>query len=280
MDFKKLLPIIGIIILLYIIATLDLKEIYTVFSNIHPTYSFISFFAIIPVVLMTNFQWQLLLKKQRIKVSFLYSLKNIFIGYFYGFISPGGIGAYTRALYLENESKTPLGKCLSNIIIFNTIDYISLLLLGAVGAILLSSIYPNLFAVIIIFMIFVVSLLLFLLKKEKSKNLFLRIIQTRIFATVKDRLSESLDFFYEDLPSFWDVLLPFVISVIGWIVRFTELYIISKLFEIDVQFEYFILIIAVANVIASIPITIYGLGTREASLITCFYFLMLYLRKC
>jgi uncharacterized protein (TIRG00374 family) len=271
MNLKKILPIIGIIILFIIIATLDLNKIYEVFSNINPLYSIISFLAILPILLLTNIQWQILLKKQRIKVSFFYSLKNIFIGYFYGFISPGGIGAYTRAIYLEDESKTPLGKCLSNIIIFNTIDYLSLLLLGAIGAILLSSIYPYLFAVIIVIIFIVLFLLLFFLKKEKSKNLFLRIIQTRIFETVKERLTESLDSFYEDLPRFKDVLIPFSISIIGWIVRFAELFFISRLFSIDVPFVYFILIIAVANVIASIPITIYGLGTREASLISMFF---------
>jgi glycosyltransferase 2 family protein len=271
MNYKKLLPIIGIIILVYIIFTLDLEQIYSVVSNINPLYSFLSLFAIIPVVILTNIQWQILLKKQRINVSFFYSLKNIFIGYFYGFISPGGIGAYTRALYLENESKSPLGKCLSNIVIFNTIDYLSLLLLGAIGAILISSIYPYLFAIIVIVIFFIVALLLFFLKKEKSKNLFLKIIQTRIFATVKDRLTESLDSFYEDLPRFKDVLLPFIISIIGWVVRFAELFFISRLFLIDVPFVYFILIIAVANVIASIPITVYGLGTREASLISMFF---------
>ena len=95
MDYKKLLPIIGIIILIFIVATLDLNKIYNVFSLINPIYSFICFFAILPIVMMVNIQWQILLKKQKIKVSFLYSLKNIFIGYFYGFISPGGIGAYT-----------------------------------------------------------------------------------------------------------------------------------------------------------------------------------------
>jgi uncharacterized protein (TIRG00374 family) len=271
MNLKKLLPIIGIIILLFIITTMDLNKIYVVFLKINPLYSFLCFFAILPVLIMTNIQWQILLKKQRINVSFLYSLKNIFIGYFYGFISPGGIGAYTRALYLENESKSPLGKCLSNIIIFNTIDYLSLLLLGAIGAILLSSIYPYLFFVIVFVIFIVVFLLLFFLKKEKSKNLFLKMIRSRIFATVKDRLSESLDTFYEDLPRFKDVIIPFTISIIGWIVRFTELFFISKLFSIEVDFIYFILIIAVANVIASIPITIYGLGTREASLISMFF---------
>jgi ubiquinone/menaquinone biosynthesis C-methylase UbiE len=116
----------------------------------------------------------------------------------------------------------------------------------------------------------VISVLIFFLKKEKSKIVFSKLIQTRIFASVKDRLAGSLDSFYEDIPKFKDVILPFLLSLAGWIFRFTELYLISKLFSIDVPFIYFILIIAVANVIASMPISIYGLGTRDASLITMF----------
>ncbi|MDH7507688.1 MAG: flippase-like domain-containing protein, partial [Candidatus Thermoplasmatota archaeon] len=272
MDYKKLLPIIGFIILIYLIFTLDLNKIYNVFSLINPFYSFICFFAIIPIVLIVNIQWQILLKKQKIKVSFLYSLKNIFIGYFYGIISPGGLGAYYRAIYLEQESKTPLPKCLSNIIIFNTINYISSLFLAAIGAVILSSIFPYLFVFIIILTILVISLLLFLLKKEKSKIIFTRIIQTRIFSTVKDRLINSLDYFYEDIPCFKDVIILFIIAIISWFICLTQLYFISRLFNIDIPFFYFIFIFIVADIIASIPISIYGLGTRDAALITIFSF--------
>jgi len=272
MNYKKLLPIIGIIILIYIITTLDLNKIYEVFLSIDPLYSFFCFFAIVPIVILTNIQWQILLKKQKIKVSFFYSLKNIFIGYFYGFISPGGLGAYTRALYLEQESKSPLPKCLSNIIIFNTTNYISSLFLGVIGAIILSSIFPYLFVFIIILIIIIVSMLLFLLKKEKSKIFFTKIIKIRIFATVKDRLINSLDSFYEDIPRFKDIIIIFIISIISWFISTAELFFISKLFNIEISFFYFIFIIIVAEFIASIPISIYGLGTREVTLITIFSF--------
>lgn len=270
MKLKQLLPIIGVIILIFIISTLDLQEIYNVFTNINPIYSIICFFSVVPILILSVIQWQILLKKQKIKVSYLYSLKNIFIGYFYGFISPGGFGAYTRAFYLEHASKSPLPKCFSNIIIHNTIDYLSLLLLGAIGALFLSSIYPYLFVIIILVMILVIGTLLFFLRKDKSKILFTKIIQTRIFATIKDRLSNSIDSLYEDIPSFKDVILPFFLSLSGWILRFTEFFLISRLFGFEIDFIYFILIVAVANVIASIPISIYGLGTREVSLITMF----------
>jgi ubiquinone/menaquinone biosynthesis C-methylase UbiE len=119
-------------------------------------------------------------------------------------------------------------------------------------------------------MIIVVFLLLFFLKKEKSKIVFTKLIQIKIFNAVKDKLTESFDSFYEDIPRLKDVLLPFCISIFGWIIKFTELFLISRLFSIDVPFVYFILIIAIANIVASIPISIYGLGTREAALITMF----------
>lgn len=270
MSVKKILPIIGIIVLIYILYTLDFQEIVAIFSDINPLYSFLCFFAIVPLILLANIEWQLILKKQKIHVSFFYSIKNFFIGYFYGFITPGAFGAYTRAMYLSHESKTPVPKCVSNIIILNTLDYIALLLLGAIGAVYLSSVFPNLFLIILAIIVILVTLLLFFLKKRKSKIVFTKIIQLKMFATMKDRLENSIDSFFEDLPRFRDVLLPFGISLFGWIIKYIELYFISRLFSIEVPFIYFILILAVGDVIASAPISIYGIGTREAALIPLF----------
>lgn len=267
MKIKNLLPIIGIIILFIILLNLEFDKIFHIFSEINPLYSIICFFAIIPLVLLSNFGWQLLLKKQKIRVSYIYSLKNFFIGYFYGFITPGGFGAYTKALYLTEESKAPLPKCVSNIIIYNTLDYTSLLLLGLIGAVFLSSVSPYLSITIIFVIILILILFLFFFKKDKSKPIFQRIIKTRIFKTIHHRLENSIDSFYEDLPKFKDLTIPFTISFIGWVIKFSELYFISKLFSIDVPFFYFILIMAVADVVASLPISYYGLGTREAFLL-------------
>jgi uncharacterized protein (TIRG00374 family) len=243
---------------------------YEVISDINPLYFFLSFFAIVPLITMANIEWQMLLKKQKIFISSWYSLKNFFIGYFYGFISPGAVGGFTKAIYLHEESKVPLPKCFSNIIIFNVIDYIALLLFGAIGALFLSSRFPYLFIIISSFIVCLFILLLFVFKKKLSKVFFMKIIKNRIFANIKDRIENSIDTFYEDLPTFKDTLLPFILSFIGWGVKYFELYLIAQLFSINIPFWDFILILAVTDCIASIPISIYGLGTREATLITMF----------
>ena len=61
-----------------------------------------------------------------------------------------------------------------------------------------------------------------------------------------------------------------MIALLGWVAWFTILFFIAKLFAITIPLVSFIFIIAVANVLASIPISIYGLGTREASLLWLF----------
>jgi len=270
MEIKKIMPLIGIIILIYLLSIVDFKTIIEIFSNIPPLYGFLCLFSVLPIIISTNIQWQIILKKQKINVSFLYSLKNIFIGYFYGFITPGGFGAYIKALYLKNESNQPLPKCVSNIITFNTIDFLSLLVLGLIGGFFLSSRFPLIFITIIIVSIIVVSLFVFFLKKEKSQIVFKKIIKSNIFSVIKDRIEDPIETFYENLPTFKDILIPFLLSIIGWIILFTELYLISLLFDIQVPYISFIFIVAVSYVVASLPISIYGLGTREVTLITLF----------
>jgi len=270
MNIRKLLPTIGIVLLIYILTTIDIETIILNFSGIKPIYLILSFFLLIPILLITNYEWQLILKKQKINVSYIYSLKNILIGYFYGFITPGGLGAYTRTFYLQNESGAPIQKCVSNIIILNTVDYISLLILGIIGGILVSSRFPHLFVLIIIMFIIALTLLLLFLRKEILKNFLNRMLQHKIFNLLRNKLNISIDSFFIDMPNPRDLIIPFTVSIFGWILRFSELYLISKLFSIEIPYIYFILIIAIANVVASIPVTIYGLGTREMTMISLF----------
>lgn len=275
MNHKRIIPIIGFIILIYILLTINLEKLFTDFSKINPFYLLLSIFSLTPIILLSNYQWQILLKKQKIKVSYLYSLKNIFIGYFYGFISPGGYGAYARILYLKNKSKTSLQKCFSNVILFNTIDYISILIIGIFGGIILINRSPdilNILIITIVILIIITIIFLIFLKKDISKNIISKILKFKPINLFfdKNKIINSIDLFYEDLPKLSFLKIPFILSIGGWFLQFYILFIISKLFSININFIYFFAIISIANIIASIPITIYGLGTRELMLISLF----------
>lgn len=270
MKLRNLLPVIGIIIFIIILLTIDIRQIIRIFSEINPLYGFLSFFVLVPLLLLAGIEWQLLLKKQKIHVSFWYSIKNFFIGYFYGFITPGGFGAFTRALYLSDESSIPLPKCVSNVIIFNIVEFISMLLVGAIGAIYLSSIFPYLFYTIVFILIIVVVLFLFFFKSKRSKIWFFKIVQSRVFSAIKERIEGSVDTFFEDIPKFKDVILPIFISISGWVLKYIMFFYIAKMFFITISPITFIMIMAVSDVISSIPISTYGLGVRDLTYIGLF----------
>ncbi len=267
MDIKKILPVIGIILFIYILSTLDIGKIVDVFLQINIFLGLISIFAIIPIFLMLNFEWQLILKKHNIKVSFIYSLKNIFIGLFYGFITPGGLGGYTRAFYLKDESGETIQKCIVNLLILSSIDFLALLSLGILGGFLLSSIFPRIFPIFLILFILSISLFIIFIRKDTGKIFYKKILKSRLLMQYKDKWNGHFNNLYEDIPKIKDLILPFIVSIVGWFIWFSELYLISTLFSINVPYLYFVLIAAIVNVIASLPITIQGLGTREASLI-------------
>ena len=114
---KKFMPLIGVTLLIYLIVDIGTDEIISTFLQISPLYVIIAVMLTLPRVLLRNLGWQLILKKQKIFVSYIKSLKIFLIGYFYGSITPGYIGQLMRIPYLKDETNEPVGKLFINTII-------------------------------------------------------------------------------------------------------------------------------------------------------------------
>ena len=218
-------------------------------------------------LIIINIEWLLILRQQRIHISFPYALKNTYIGYFYGFVTPGGLGSYLRALYLKQESNAPLPKCLSNLVTFNTVELITLLLFGSIGGLFFLGQYPYLILLDLLLLFSVTVVFIFFIRQKKSKQLFDKLLKTQIFRSIQGFTNDPLQTFYEDLPSFKNLRLPFLISIISWSVFFTQLYFIAQLFEIHIPYLTMFFMCAIAATIATIPISISGVGTRDAALV-------------
>jgi uncharacterized protein (TIRG00374 family) len=270
MNWKKLLPLVGIVILVYILWRFDIGKIISVFSTVNPLYAALCFLGMPIVYLIANTEWQIILKKQRIHVSFISSLKTMFIGYFYGFVTPGGFGSYLCSLNLKNESKAPLPKCLSNIITFNTIDYINIFFMGSIGGLFLLGQYPYLLLFILILLFCMCFLFIFYLRQKTSKHLFERLLRTQIFKFIQQHVEDPIETFYEDLPSFKSLLVPFLISIFNLIFFYTILFFVAQLFNIHIPYLTFLFMLGITSSIATIPISVYGLGTRDAVVVALF----------
>lgn len=267
---KKLIPIVGIIIFVYLFVNIGIEKILDTFSLIKPLHVIIAFFFMIPLLFITNYQWQLILRKQKIAISPLDSLKILLMGYFYSFVTPGGLGSYIRIFYLKEKSKEPIEKCISNILIFDVITLFSTLFFATIGGVFLIGYLPNVFILVFTILMIVIFLFIFFIKKERGEKFLKTLLNFFVSDKLKEKVSFSINSLYKDFPKTVDLISPFLIALIGGFVYYSELYIIATFFLIDVPYIFFILVIPIGLIVGSIPITILGLGTREAMLIAIF----------
>ena len=107
---KLVLPFIGLGILAYIVYSLDLQKIITAFLSIDPIYMVYALLLTIPLLVIRNVEWQIILKEQKITMGYLDSLKIYLIGIFYGSFTPGYSGQLMRIPYLKEKTGEPFGR--------------------------------------------------------------------------------------------------------------------------------------------------------------------------
>jgi hypothetical protein len=271
---KKILPIIGLIILAYLVYTLDLEKIKEGILSIHPIYIMIILSLSIPNLLIRNTMWRMILKEQKIKIGFWKSLKVFLIGFFYSSITPGYYSHLMRIPYLKEKTNEPYGKLFVNTIIEAALISLSLYILIIFGMLVFfnrfsQTFFPILLIIVITLIAYFFVFIAFKSKKRGEKILYFLI---KLFTPRKIRGNAKLfiSTFYKNFPRIRSLILPFILCYGVWFFLFTQEYIIVLALGVDVPYHYFLILFPIANAVGYIPITVAGLGTREFTAILIF----------
>ena len=267
---KIVLPFIGLIILAYIIYSLDVHKIITAFLSIEPIFIVYALLLTIPLLLVRNATWQIILKEQKITVDFFYSLKIYLIGVFYGSITPGYYGQLMRVPYLKEKTSEPFGKLFINTIIETFVHSFSLYGMMIIGALLVIRTLPELLPITIVWILCFALLGVYFTKKKRGEKFFRTIINYLIPKKVKPHFNAFVNTFYIDFPRFKTMILPYVLGIITWIIVFSQEYMILLGLSLQIPYFAFLVLFPIANTAGFIPITFAGLGTREVTAIFIF----------
>ena len=273
---KKFLPLIGIVLLFYIIYNLNFEDIKNAFLSIKPIYLVLALSLTLPAVLIRNFAWWLIQKEQKINLSYFQSLKIFLIGYFYASITPAFVGHLMRIPYMNEKTGEPYGKLFINVILEVTIRSVAIYIMIIFGLIMVIESFPEieLFKTIriimIIVIIFTILILVYFIKKERGEKLFYLFVKYLIPKKFKKTYYEFVDTFYNDFPRVNRIIIPFLLGFVTWIIVFSQEYIIVMALEANIPYLSFLLLFPVANVAGFLPITFAGLGVRETVSILIF----------
>ena len=111
---------------------------------------------------------------------------------------------------------------------------------------------------------------LIFLKKERTKFLLGFVYRKLVSNKYRDQAKMTFDNFYENVPRKRYLAFLFVLSVISWTLIYIIFYFIGLSLGIQLSFIYYLAILPIGTLIAMLPISISGLGTRELALISLF----------
>ncbi len=270
MKLKKYLPIFGILLFIYILVKIDLQAVLSEIQNTNIYFLLIAVFLVFIMMLSETIKWFTIARFQNIKIPFSEAFKINMIDNYYGFITPSKVGSVIRAEYLRKYTEGHFGKGLFNFIIDKVMDLSAIIFI----AIIFSYNFKDkldlpigFFTALFLFFVFGT---LFFLKKERSE-VILRIIYRKLVPNrFRDQAKSSFESFYDHVPKKRYFILFFLLNLFNWIINYTLAYSVGLSLGIDLPFIYYLSIFPLATLVSLIPISVAGLGTREATLISLF----------
>lgn len=264
-NWQRYLSLIGIALFIFILSKVDFDKFVLIMRQVRYPILFLLPFSVFFILLVQTLKWQKLLKIQGLNYSFWYLFKIHIIGVYYALITPSRIGFFVVAGYLNDS----FGAVSASIIIDRILDTLTLIIFSFIGAFLLINRFPNLIFQVLFFAFCFIIAVLFFYSKKRAKFLFGFFTKVN-FLKFHKSLKKIFHDFYDNLPRRRRLLPPFLLTVFAWFLIYSQNYMIAKALNINVRFYYFIFFFPIATIIGSIPITISGLGTREAILILLF----------
>lgn len=229
----------------------------------------------LPYFLMISCRWNMIMKTQGIEYSFKDSLTMYAIGFSAGVITPGKFGEFIKVFYLKNDGYS-LGKSFLVTLLDRLFDLFVLIFVAYFSLFLFIKIFEKQIFISSLLLVLIVALIVILkYKKEVAKNLSERLYQILIPQKIKRKSLLNFHDFYTDfqLPNYSQLFLIISLTIFVTISSFINAYLLALSLGINISFLNLVACYSVATLAALIPISIYGIGIRDISLITLFSYI-------
>lgn len=256
-------------ILCIVLSKVNLKNLIANFSNINVSLILFTILLNLPLICIKACRWKQILAIQSIQ----YNLKDSFIvylvGIYVGVVTPGRLGEFVKVLYLKSDKQISLSKGMSSVLVDRLFDLYLLIILGLISIwkFDILGIFSN---TVTLLLVIIISAPLCILNKKLMTTIVGLIYKYVI--KIKVQFEEKFDDFYKGINQLINLKLIFtaILTCLGYLVFFTQCYLIAIAMGISINFITITLFMAISNLISFIPISISGLGTRDATLIYLF----------
>jgi len=216
----------------------------------------------IPMVLIKGIRWEILLRGYDINLGFRESTSMYATGMIFSAVTPGRIGDMVKIILLMKKGSS-IGKAVACNVLDRLYDVAFVVLAGYAGMWYFSGQFTSqLHIVNIVFIVAIALLFLFMLKRHLFKRLAIRLIPAQYRSVVRDSWNEIIGGFWENQKT---RILPLIgCTITFWFIQLSAIYLCGLGLGLDVSFIYLSACAVIATALSLTPITIAGIGTRDA----------------
>jgi len=259
--------LIGVVLLAVILLNIDFAKVLTILSKANLWLAGGALLLLIPLIFIKAIRWRLLLETQEIKFSLLDAFLVYFIGLFVGSVTPGRLGDFIKIAYVKEKGESGT-KAFTTVLLDRVFDLGFFVLIGYASLIvfLFESGQASLESTLLLIVAPFVLLALFL----ASKNYFNYLLKKIVVFMTPDGLSVKVKNKYKLFITSFKTLNAGNISAVtsltllGWSVYFFQMYLFAIAIGINLPFSYIALVVSLAGFLVLLPISISGIGTRDA----------------
>ena len=260
--------LIGLLLLVVLLWRLDFATLTRIVARTDPYWLALAILLNIPMVGFKALRWQTLLRSQGIYYQTLKAYLAYFGSIFIGFLTPGRLGEFVKAIHLNQDCKLSLSRAFSSVLVDRLFDFYTLLLIGGAALLTLAAANGAVSALIGSIIIFTLPIIFFL--------------NGTTFAWVR-QMDRRLGSFGQKLfgPQSWLVdlradirrltgrhlLLATALTVLAYLTFFLQCYLLALALKLPLGYGLVSFAVALGSLVTLLPISISGLGTREAAII-------------
>lgn len=265
MNLFWLVKLVGISLFIFIVLTIDRTELLNILSK--ADIGLLAVTALMSVTMLNTFKalrWHCILRWIGIDYTYLQTYITYQASIFIGMLTPGRMGEMFRSVYLKTDHGTPISTGIASTGTDRMFDMFGLLTLAGVSLAVNPGYGEGRWASLYFFgsVIILFILLLLFLRVSEVRLRRLRLFKSGFMGALLADFNHQVGSLTPGrfLIQAFNTIMPIIIFPI-------QCSLLAKAVGFDIDPLTAGGIAAVASLVAVIPITVYGLGTREASVI-------------
>jgi hypothetical protein len=268
--------LVGLLIFTLLIYHLDWHALSNVLLTIDVRPLALSMAMSFPFLILKGWRWYLLLTLQNAQYKFGAVVLDFLCGNYIGLITPGRVGELSRVIYQKQASGISYGQALSNVLVDRFLDLGVTLVVAIFGFIIYRPALPAKVVVSIIILLLTGVALVGAWKALHHKQLRFQIqafafkgILSKYYARLPEETSGIQSFwtnFCAGLNQFmhWKIIFPVLVSLLAFSFMVWQNSFLVQSIHVNLPIPYLAFCITVINLVSLIPISISGIGTRDA----------------